>query len=320
MKAWAQNSLLVLISVAVTFGLFVLGYELFSSYRYDQWKQDYLVNGDWYGNLTIPSANENLLWEYRPDSTGTKWDTEVRTNSAGFRDREHTKQREAGSYRVAFGGDSTTVGVGAEQEAIYVRRFEELAATQGAAQSAEAIAFAVDGYNALQVLELLRTRAPEYGPDEAIYVLCLNDFDFEYSSGKKIRFFRKPKSFFAELVERLRLRIPGTNYYEYFYRKNSDEVVAAVTATRDDLEAQGIRFRVALLPIFGRSGTWPHAGLFDDFAARLEAQGVPVIDLREAFIATGANPRDYAGDSLHMNAAGHQFAAGQFVDALLRID
>ena len=48
--------------------LFIGGYEVYQSYRYEQWKSAYERMIEQHDTLTIPSPNELLLWEYRPNA------------------------------------------------------------------------------------------------------------------------------------------------------------------------------------------------------------------------------------------------------------
>ena len=119
-------------------------------------------------------------------------------NRWGFRDRDYeTPGKPADTHRIAFLGDSVTLGLGVAAEDVFVRRFEDAANGLGLGYTVQALNFSVDGYNTVQVNELLRTKVLPFAPDKVIYVLCLNDFDFADASGMKIRYFRKPKSFLA---------------------------------------------------------------------------------------------------------------------------
>jgi lysophospholipase L1-like esterase len=314
-----KTILMMVISVCLTLVVFFALYEMISSYQYDKWRAEYSESGDWYGNLTVESDNKTLVWGYRPNAVGGKWNTRISTNSSGFRDREHAPEKNAGALRLAFVGDSTTVGVGVEQEDIYVRHFEEKAAQILPGREIEALSFAVDGYSALQVMELIRARALGFSPDIVVYVMCMNDFDFYYSSGGKLDFFRKPDSFFLNMLEKSYIKLSGVNYYSYHFAKNQQEVLARIDAVNSELAGLGIEFKVALLPIFyERAGdiSYPHGAIFDDINQSLSAAGIGVLDLREKFISQNQNPRTFAADTLHMNAAGHEFVAGELLTEL----
>jgi hypothetical protein len=77
----------LLLALAVTIAstaLFVAGFEVYKSWEYDRWKRHYTSNGDWYGLLTVPSANKTLMWEYRPNGTPIPTTAPITTNSYGL--------------------------------------------------------------------------------------------------------------------------------------------------------------------------------------------------------------------------------------------
>ena len=118
-------ALLSLMGSAVVFGG---GYECFESWKDDRWRADYQENGNWYGMMTVPSDNETMMWEYRPNCRFEK----LHTNGFGFRDEDfQTTAKPDGTYRLAFVGDSVTLGLRVEYEEIFVRRFSKMAAISG---------------------------------------------------------------------------------------------------------------------------------------------------------------------------------------------
>jgi lysophospholipase L1-like esterase len=312
-----KNLLLLATSIVIAVLVFVGIYEGIESSKYDTWKAEFEKNGDWYGKLTKPSENQILLWEYRPNSVGEKWDTVIATNSYGFRDGEHTYEKNNESLRVAFIGDSVTLGVGIEEKLTFVRLFEDAADIREASLTVEAMSFAVDGYSAIQSLELLETRAAPFSPDIAVYVMCMNDFDFEHGSGEKIRYFKKPASFFFEKIETLYIRFSGQNYYEYYFNKNKADVFSVIRNHKILMEGMGIDFRIAVAPILDRKNSnneYKYINMHKEIAGELSEMGVPVIDLLEV---TSKAETSYALDELHLNEAGHQAVANYFAETLL---
>lgn len=166
-------ALLSLIGSALVFGG---GYELFESWRDDRWRADYQENGNWYGTMTVPSNNKTMMWEYRPNCHFEK----LHTNRFGFRDEDfQTTAKPGGTYRLAFVGDSVTLGLRVEYEEIFVRRFDAWLRQEPLAMDVQALNFGVDGYNTLQVEAQLGERVLDFQPDKVVYVMCLNDFDFD---------------------------------------------------------------------------------------------------------------------------------------------
>jgi len=75
-RRFAINAALTGSSVVVAAILFIGGYEIYQSRRYDQWKAAYQRLMQRYDTLTIPSPNEVLLWEYRPH---VAWENKFRS-------------------------------------------------------------------------------------------------------------------------------------------------------------------------------------------------------------------------------------------------
>jgi lysophospholipase L1-like esterase len=312
-----KNILLAVLSTIVALILFIGAYELVKNYQYEKWKSEYQESGDWYGKLTMPSGNKVLMWEYRPDSEGWDSGVTIKTNKQGFRDYDHEFAREDGVQRIAFAGDSVTLGIGVDAEDTFVRRFSDMSRQMVPGSNVEALNISVDGYNALQVLELARTWIPRFMPDKAVYVLCMNDFDFLEASGGKIKYFRKPKSFFLSMLEQLYRQY--FEYHNYYFDKNKKLVYQEIARTNDFMKELGVEFYVVLLPVFPAEGFshYPLTRMHKDLATMLAADGIPVIDLLGAFIEQDKPPRSYALDIWHLDKTGHRFVASRLVKTIL---
>ncbi len=317
MSAMRSHALLKRSSIAIASGAFsllllLLGFEGVESYRYEQWRSEFTGSAGWYGRLTVPSSNPVLMWEYRPNGEFVDPSSRisVRTNSAGFRDREFSESDE-GSRRIAFIGDSVTLGYRTPEAAAFVRRFEALAKDAG--MPVRALNFGIDGYNTVQIAELLRTRVLDFHPEEVVYVLCLNDFDFADSSGQKIRYFRRPDSFTLALLRKVARKLSGLDFHEYHFRQNQDRVYREIEDMHTLLTARGIAFRVAVLPVFFlESESFADYSLtlvHDEIIAALDARGVESVDLLTRFQAARVAPRDVARDVWHPLPAGHDVIA-----------
>ena len=107
---------LLLISSTLTTVLFVGVFELVKSIKYERWKADF-DNYGWFGKMTIPSPNPVLMWEYRPHGETEQ----IKVDRYGFRnlDYESTAKPE-NTFRIAFSGDSVTLGLGGSREQTFV--------------------------------------------------------------------------------------------------------------------------------------------------------------------------------------------------------
>lgn len=312
---------LAIASITLVFTMCVALYETFEHLRYFSWRRAYEAGTDWHGNVTIPSQNKALVWEYRPNSSYR----ELRINRFGFRDRNYeTGAKPVGVYRLGFVGDSVTLGLGVDEESIYVRQFERRAnAAMPVGLRVQTLNFGIDGYNALQVSELLRTRVALFEPDHVTYVMSLNDFNLGASTGEKLGYFRKPRSFFLLNFKTLytRLSVIGkpfltdTELHRWWFHMGEAPVFSAIDEMRRWLATRHVQFDVAVVPIFLFSEStfesYPLADVHAEIRLKCEKMGIRAIDLLEAFRQRGAAPRETALDIWHPNAKGHMVIAEQ---------
>jgi lysophospholipase L1-like esterase len=297
-------------STLVTAAVLAVAFEVVARIHYRRWTASY-DNEGWIGRLTVASRNPTLIWEYRPygDVQG------VATNRWGFRDVDYpTPAKPPGVYRVAFIGDSVTMGTDVTPQETFVARVGAMAAAAG--QHAQTLNFGVDGYNALQIRELLTAKVLTFQPDQVVYVLCLNDFDFTDSSGRKIAYYRKPRFFLPPWLKQRFRSLRGTEFHRYHFQEHRDEVFRAILDMRDVLAARKVGFLLAVVPVFparpGDPGYFDHYPLQDlhDAIGRFAAEkGIRAHDLLADFRRQTPPPQRYLLDVWHLSAAGHRVAA-----------
>ena len=300
------NLLLALASALVTLVLFVLGYEAWQTAKYRAWRARY-DNKGWLGTLTVPSSDPVLMWEYKPHGSHRG----IETNRFGFRDRDfESPDKPAGVYRVAFVGDSVTLGLGVEVEQTFERLVEQEARTLASEPPLQALNFGVDGYNTTQVAELLKTRVPAFEPDRVVYVMCLNDFDQTDSSAEKIRYFRRPASFFLEDLRVLYRRARGIEFHRYHFERNRGAAFADVLTMK---RAASARFLLVVLPVFfdGRHdfASYPLRDVHAAVLAFCAENGIEAHDLLPAFERSGRDAAKDALDPWHLSVPGHALVA-----------
>ncbi|MGE4607230.1 MAG: SGNH/GDSL hydrolase family protein, partial [Myxococcota bacterium] len=130
------------------------------------------------------SENPILEYELRPGSSYEG----VTINSSGFRDREYTREKPPGVFRIAAIGDSVSFGLWVPQHASYPRQLEVLLNDRAAPNARfEVLNFGVTGYNVTQVVERLRTLVLDYDPDLIVYGYVLNDPQADSLEGNTLR-------------------------------------------------------------------------------------------------------------------------------------
>jgi hypothetical protein len=136
------------------------------------------VVGYTYPLFYTPDATRG--WALRPGVEGwyrKEGESYVRINSEGLRDREHSKQKPAGTVRVAVLGDSYAEALQVEQEeafwSLMERRLQGCAAFGG--RRVEVVNFGVSGYGTAQELLTLREKVWDYSPDVVLLALTTNN-------------------------------------------------------------------------------------------------------------------------------------------------
>jgi len=293
--------------------LTLIAWEVYMGHMYDQLKEDILGRT---AMFTIASDNPVLRWQYRANvqvyDPVTRLD--VRTNNYGFRDRDFSTQGfQQGRKRIAFVGDSVTFGFMENIEHIFVRKFETYVNEQAGRQAVETLNFGVDGYNALQINELLKGVVIQFKPDEVIYVMCVNDFDFDPLEGDMQVFFDKPQSFIVQSIQRLLKRIALNDIHLINFDKNKDRVFSLISDMNERLIHRKIDFSVVLVPAFYQDHTtfdaYPLVRMHQETASSLTVLGVKVVDLLPSFSSTHMPPGYFAHDIWHLNKAGHEHVA-----------
>jgi len=293
--------------------LTLIGWEIYMGYRYDQLKEDLLSSTEMF---TIASHNPVLRWEYRAKVQVYDPEThiDVRTNNYGFRDRDFLTERSLpGRRRIALVGDSVTFGLKENIEHTFSRKFEKYANAQAGWHAVETLNFGVDGYNTLQVNELLKEVVMQFKPDEVIYIMCVNDFNFDSLEGDMQIFFEKPWSFILQALQRLFMRITPEDIHIIDFDKNKDRVFSLIGDMHERLTSQNIDFTVVLVPAFYHGDTsfddYPLVRMHQETATVLTGIGIKVVDLLPSFSNSHMPPGHFAHDIWHLNKAGHERVA-----------
>jgi hypothetical protein len=165
------------------------------------------VSNVWIGRhsdtmFTVIGFDATLGWKMKPN-INEKIDLvdvegiPVRSNSAGFWDKEFVLQKPLGRCRIAFLGDSLTWGMGAREE----ERFTNLLAI--ANPDWESLNFGIPGYGTDQSLLVWQHIAHHYQPDLVILTIYQNDY---VDNMHVVRYGRRKPYFELNKGQRLELR------------------------------------------------------------------------------------------------------------------
>jgi len=95
-------------------------------------------------------------------------------NSDGLRDKEYSKEKPPGVFRVVVIGDSLAYGLGVSRDQTWSSVLERLLNEKFPGQF-EIINLAVPGYDIVQVVEWFKKKGLAYHPDLVVYHYWLND-------------------------------------------------------------------------------------------------------------------------------------------------
>jgi hypothetical protein len=316
-----KNLLLAAGSVAFTAVVLVIGFEIWANIQYSKWKSLYQDKGDLYGQMTVASDDPKLIWEYKPYGEYEPYG--IKVNRWGFRERDlETKAKPEGTYRVAFVGDSVTLGLWTGEPYIFTRQFETIANELAPAKPVQALNFSVDGYDVRHVAELVRARVLDYQPDKVVYALHLNDFDFDGSSGDKMLYFQKPTSFLWARIQSAYDNIvrdrQTTEYHKFHFEKRRDEVFAEIIQLRNFLAGKGIAFSIVVMPVFKDWPSYPLSSVHTEITRFLQSQGIGGADMAGEFLKEGKEIRFFSHDVWHPNHLGHRLIAERMIEPILR--
>ncbi len=122
------------------------------------------------------ATRAGLTYELKPDLDLVFKFVPLRTNSRGMRDREYEREKPDGTYRIAFLGDSFTMGSGVAIEEVYHSLLEEELGAAHAPLRIECLNFGVAGYGLNDYVAALRTRVVYFEPDLLVVGLTPNDY------------------------------------------------------------------------------------------------------------------------------------------------
>jgi len=102
---------------------------------------------------------------------------EYRINGEGFCDREFSRTKAPGTFRIVALGDSLTFGYAVALEDTWPKRVEEHLGAAGAVPPIEILDLGVSGYNPYVEAGLFTDVGTALGPDLVVLQFCVNDLN-----------------------------------------------------------------------------------------------------------------------------------------------
>jgi hypothetical protein len=236
--------------------------------------------------IKVRDLRADLGHRHRHHAEATLMGVTVRTNSFGFRSPEIDEKGAAGVARIAFVGDSITMGWGVAEQDTFAHQVVDVLAKSG--RKVEGFNLGVGNYNTSQELALFRAVGAHLKPD--IIVLCyfINDAEPmpQYSSDDWLSEYSA-----AWIVLRYRLdslsrqfgQAPDwKHYYRMLYDRDAagwvetQKAIAGFAATARDLDAELVVFNI---PELRELKPYPFGDITAKVQKVVEGERVPFVDL-----------------------------------------
>lgn len=133
------------------------------------------------GEIVVPSADDRIIYELKPDLNVRFQRAQVRTNSLGMRGPEYAIPKPADTYRIALLGDSFAFGWGVEEQESFGSVLERnLNRLGGGHPKFEVLNLAVPGYSTFQEVALFEEKGLCFDADAILVYFVQNDFGLPF--------------------------------------------------------------------------------------------------------------------------------------------
>jgi HEAT repeat protein/lysophospholipase L1-like esterase len=251
---------------------------------------------------------------YVMKSDGVGWPPWQEFNGDGLRDRTRTREKPEGWTRIAFLGDSVTLGAELAPREAYPQLLEARYAADG--RRAEVMNVALWGWSTRQERIAWQRIARHYSPDQAVLAVCLNDIPELFNN------LARPARWLMWLHERaalVRLLVNAEgreidSVERLFSDADAPRVRDAlarffdeVRALRREVEADGAMFAMVVFPFrFQVEPKAPPPLVQERIAAFCRAEGLRCLDLLPTIARAGPGAfLDYD----HLSSSGAQLVA-----------
>ncbi len=273
------------------------------------------------GKIHAYIPNENLLYHY-PDNPRGYFNQENEVvgtiNAKGFRGPDKAFVKTTGITRIAFLGDSFTLGIGVKDSDTLPANFEH--AIQSKYPNTEVLNFGISGTSTSQQIKLLEEYVLTFDPDIVVIVLFLNDA----KRVGTIRFLSRPMvlakvrkySFFINAfvgsIEKSILHKKMIHHYQDGFIEGSngwEAVKAALRKGKSLSEKYNFQLIVSVYPVLIKlDDRYPFRNIHKTIADYCISLKLPFVDLLNGFVgkkdsALWVHPTDQ-----HPNEVAHRLA------------
>lgn len=291
------------------------------------WEEDRIA-----GARHAYAPNSGLIYRYPDNPRGyfnelnEIWGS---INSSGFRGRERRITKPASASRVAFLGDSFTLGIGVRDDDTLPAQFER--AMRQRHPGLQALNFGISDSSTPRQIELLENQVVRFQPDVVILVLFLNDVGRRgttefLTSGKMFARFRRRSFFLNALIgsfEAAHLHEEMVEHYRSGYfdgHQGWEAVKAAIQKGRELSVARDFEWVVALYPVLYRlDEQYPFDEVHRAIARFCQSAHIPFVDLLDSLRGQRDLDLWVHRTDQHPNERAHALAAAWLADRVERL-
>ncbi|MFO1082495.1 MAG: SGNH/GDSL hydrolase family protein [Reyranellaceae bacterium] len=228
----------------------------------------------------------DLGHRHRPNAHAQLMNVDVRTDSRGFRSPEVPVAAPTGTARIAFVGDSITMGWGVAEKETFAGQV--IARLQAAGRKVDGFNMGVGNYNTTQELTLFRDAGAALKPDIIVIAYFINDAEpmphygdngwLDEHSAAWVVFRYRTDSLFRQFGE----APDWKRYYRDLYEPKAEgwqktkEALAAFAQEASKLDAKVIVYNI---PELRELKPYPFQDVTDKVRAVADKAGMPFVDL-----------------------------------------
>jgi lysophospholipase L1-like esterase len=252
--------------------------------------------------LKHPVANPQLSFSHAPNRSAFLMGVPVSINSDGQRDREFTREKPPGTYRIMMLGDSTTFGWGVRLEDTAAKFLERKLNEHlpPGYDKVEVINTGVGNYDTVQEVTYYETIGRTYHPDLVVLVFFINDPEPVPVEKKSFLIDRSYLIAFATnrfdgVLRHAGVRPDWKKYYASLYdddRPGFQACQKALVSLADATRSDGAKLVVAILPELHQinGDTYPFKAAHQKIKNVMTPEQVPVLDLIDGLKDHGEEP------------------------------
>jgi len=240
-------------------------------------------------------------------------------NAYGYRGRQHDRDKPEGVTRIAFLGDSFTLGIGVRDDDTLPASLER--AARGAGYSVESLNFGITASNTQLQLRALREYVLRFEPDVVVIVMFLNDAKLRGTVGylsraKYLRGVREHSYFANALIGTIERRLGHDKLIQYYRDGYNPESPGWLAMQASLAEAHSLARRknfelvAALYPVLiDLEGPYPFDEIHRTIGGFVRSIDVHYVDLLPAFRGHRDEELWVHASDQHPNEVAHEKAA-----------